>query len=81
MTGHEKQQLNRCVHVFLAKSWQGPPAENDELAVEIENKMSLLRLHDQPDNQECNEESLLDKMHLYIELAILYLGKFRRGLR
>lgn len=75
-TGNEKQQLNRCIHVFLTKCWRGPTVETEELTAEIEDKMSLLRLHEEQE-KECGglEENITAKMHLAIQIAILYLGK------
>ena len=73
--GNGKQQFNRCVHVFLSKCWRGSQAE-DELTVEIESKMKLLRFHDEQEKR-CGVGNMLEKTNLTVEMAVLYLGRFR----
>jgi hypothetical protein len=73
--GIEKEQLDRCTHVFLAKCC-GWAAEDEELTGEIEAKMSLMRLHEEQQNQCGDEGNTNEKMHLAIEIAVLYLGEF-----
>lgn len=73
--GIEKEQLDRCTHVFLAKCC-GWAAEDEELTGEIEAKMSLMRLHEEQKNQCGDEGNTNEKMHLAIEIAVLYLGEF-----
>lgn len=68
--------MNRCIHVFLAKCWRGPTVETDELTSEIEDKMSLLRLHEEQEKECGMDENIMAKMHLAIEIAVLYLGEY-----
>jgi len=72
--GIEKEQLDRCARVFLAKCC-GWAVENEELTGEIEAKMSLMRLHEEQQNQCGDEGNTNEKMHLAIEIAVLYLGE------
>jgi hypothetical protein len=72
--GMENEQLDRCVHVFLARCC-GWAIEDDELTCEIEAKMNLMRLHEEQQNQCGDEGNTNEKMHLAIEIAILYLGE------
>ena len=74
--GNEKQQLNQCVHVFLSKNWSGTAVDQEELTDEIEAKICLLRLHDEQQSQCGDEGNANEKMHLAIEIAALYLGKY-----
>lgn len=73
--GIEKDQLDRCTRVFLVKCC-GWAAQDEELTGEIEAKMNLMRLHEEQQNQCGDEGNTNEKMHLAIEIAVLYLGEF-----
>ena len=66
--------MNQCLHAFLSKFWEGASFEEEELTDEIEAKMNLMRLHEEQ-RQHCGDEgNASEKMHLAIEIAVLYLG-------
>ncbi|XP_032778290.2 uncharacterized protein LOC116917044 [Daphnia magna] len=69
----EKRQIGQCADIFLAKCC-GWATRDEDLIGEIEAKMSLLRLHGQQQSQCKDDGNTNEKMHLAIEIAVLYLA-------
>ncbi|KAI9563968.1 hypothetical protein GHT06_007706 [Daphnia sinensis] len=69
----ENKKTEQCANIFLAKCC-GWATQDEDLTGEIEAKMSLMRLHDEQQNQCKDDGNTNEKMHLAIEIAALYLA-------